>query len=249
MGCFFIKKLSYINKKYMIKRIKGYLETKGDGIIEGIASTETVDRHGEVVMQDGWDLKNFKKSPVLMLQHNYQELPIGKIEKIKVEDKKLVFKAIFSETTQKAKEAYALVKEGILNSFSVGFIPLEYDANQQNIITKAELLEISLVAIPANPEAVVLAKSIEKNDFANIIVKEFLIDEENQKKVSEIEEKNKKEIKDNGTSKVIEDNDKKNREESAKVEAKELDIKLLQKATGHLQELLCEMKKKGGANK
>jgi HK97 family phage prohead protease len=216
-------------------QIKGYLE-KSEGELVGIASTEHTDRHGEVIKQEGWDLKNFKKNPVLMLSHNYQELPIGKVTNIKVENKKLTFKAVFSEATQTAKEAYQLVQEGILKAFSVGFIPRQWDEKDQNTITEAELLEISLVSIPANPHATVVAKSlstIKDNELAKDILKRWLIEEK---------------IK-NSASEVIEENDQENGEEGAEVAAKELDLKLIQKATGYLQQLCREIKEKGGAKK
>jgi HK97 family phage prohead protease len=218
-----------------MERLKGLLEVK-EGEILGIASSDGVDRDGDIIKQDGWDLRNYKKNPVLMLMHNYQEFPIGKATDLKVEDGKLFFKAIFSNSTQKAKEAYALVKEGILNCFSVGFIPREHDENHSNIITKAELLEISLVPVPANPEAVVMAKSFKNNEIAEYIIKNFLKGEE-------------KEVK--GTSEVDtpkKEDDKENGKESAEVEANDLDLKLLQKTTGYLQQL-CRDMKKGGARK
>lgn len=147
----------------------------------GIASTEKMDRDGEVIKQDGWDLSNFKKNPVILASHNYHEFPIGKATNIKVEDKRLVFKAVFSQATQKAIEAYQLVKEGILKSFSVGFIPREYDEKDRSVITKAELLEISLVAVPANPQAIVTAKEFKDNGLAKELVKLWMLDEGEQK--------------------------------------------------------------------
>lgn len=226
-----------------MKSIKGYLEQK-DGQIMGIASTEGTDRDGEIIKQDGWDLSNFGKNPVLMLMHNYQEFPVGKVVDIGVKDGKLTFTAMFSGATQKAKECYALVKEGILNCFSVGFIPREFDPKDQSIITKSELLEISLVPIPANPEAVVLAKTFKGNDIATYIVKNFL-QEEDKKEENEEDVDTKKDSKLNldSTTKVQQD---KVREESAK--ALDIDLKVIQRTTGMLQELCRELKKKGGAN-
>jgi HK97 family phage prohead protease len=240
----------------MLQKFYGGLEKK-EGEVIGIASTETADRDGEVIKQDGWDLKNFKRNPVILASHNYFDFPIGKATNIKVEEKKLTFKMVFSESTQKAKEANQLVQEGILNSFSVGFIPREYDEKNQNIITKAELLEISLVAVPANPQAVVTAKGMKDNKLAEELIKSWLLDEKLLKEVEDIEHPAEKEkvycdkckleiIKD--TSEVIKKDDEENGEESIEVEAKALDVKLLQKTTGYLQEL-CRIAKKGGATK
>jgi HK97 family phage prohead protease len=245
-------------------KLKGLLE-KSEGEITGIASTDDFDRQGESIKQDGWDLKSFKKNPVILASHNYSEFPIGKATGIAVQDNKLTFKMVFSEATQTAKEAYQLVKEGILKSFSVGFIPREYDSKDANVITKAELLEISLVAVPANPNAIVIAKGMKDNALAQNLIKGWLLDDKLKSEVDEIE---KEEVNDElpieceeevececgkkykftgkkSTSEVV-DHNKENGEESAEVAQKELDVKLLQKTTGYLQELLHDIKK-GGA--
>ena len=109
----------------MLKKFSGLLEKK-EGEVLGIASNETPDRDGEIIKQDGWDLRNFKKNPVILASHNYHEFPIGKASNIKVENKKLTFKMVFSEATEKAKEAAQLVQEGILKSFSIIEIAFVY---------------------------------------------------------------------------------------------------------------------------
>lgn len=213
----------------MIKKLKGNIEKRGD-VFEGIASTESKDRDGEIIKQEGWNLKNFKDNPVILASHNYQEFPIGKALGIKVEEGKLKFQMKLTSATERGKEAIALVKEGILKSFSVGFIPRERDEEDQKIITKAELLEISLVSVPANPEAIVTAKSLENNKLAQSIMEHYLVDNKSTTKV-------KGEDKSNGKVGV---------ERSSKVAMK--NQKRLQIATGILQEL-CRDMKKGGQKK
>lgn len=129
-----------------------------DGKIYGIASSAVEDRQGEVVAVDGWDLKNFKNAPRLLWAHDHTEPAIGKVTKTWYEgtgrSKKLMFEAVFQDITEKARAISQLVKEGFINTFSVGFKPLEIDGNT---ITKSELLEISVVNVPANPQAMLLA--------------------------------------------------------------------------------------------
>lgn len=177
----------------MLQKLKGVLSLQ-DGEIMGIASTQSPDRDGEIIMQNGWDLNNFKQNPVILASHNYHDFPIGKATNIQVEDDKLTFKMVFSKATEEAKQAYELVKEGILNCFSVGFIPREFDSNNQNIITKSELLEISLVSVPANPQAVVMAKSFKGNKLAESLIKEWLLDKKLEKEVYELENKEEKSV-------------------------------------------------------
>lgn len=231
-----------------MEKLKGYLEVKA-GEITGVASTEAVDRDGEVIKQNGWDLTNFNRNPVLMLMHNYQEFPVGKITEISVTGGQLTFKAIFTEATQKAIEAYALVKEGILSAFSVGFIPREYDPKDNSTITKAELLEISLVPVPANPEAIVLAKGFKENEIAKYIVKNFLVEKEAEVVPAEeapvIEEAPAvipPEVEVNSTITPEAGEPSEVGKESEK--ASEIDLKLLQATVGHLQLLCRDLKKK-----
>ena len=48
----------------------------GERKYEFIASTSDIDRDDEVIEVTGWDLKNFKKNPVIMWAHNYSNPPI-----------------------------------------------------------------------------------------------------------------------------------------------------------------------------
>ncbi len=138
-----------------------------------VASTATVDRHGEIVSPDGWNLENFKSNPVLLWSHDHTIPAIGKATNVWVdgigEHAKLKFTGVWQTVTNEGKAAAQLVADGILNSFSVGFIPKEMVGNTY---TEQELLEISLVNVPANPDAMVLAyKSLKDNGFSDQVAK------------------------------------------------------------------------------
>lgn len=149
---------------------KGFFEQK-DGEIIGVASTQTADRDGEVIIQAGWQLDNFRKNPVILAGHDYWSFPVGKATEILIEGSRLLFKMVFA-TTEKGQEAMQLVKEGVLSAFSVGFIPKTW--SDADTIAEAELLEISLVSVPANPEAVVLAKGMKGNKLAKAFTDEWM---------------------------------------------------------------------------
>jgi HK97 family phage prohead protease len=120
-----------------------------------IGSDGSIDRHGDTINPKGWVLDNFQKNPVILLNHNYTGLPIGKAVNVRRKADSLTFDIQFSKTYELAKTAYELLKEGILNAWSVGFIPLEFGkAGGEWTINKMELLELSLVTVPANPNAV-----------------------------------------------------------------------------------------------
>lgn len=121
-----------------------------------VGSTNDKDRSNDVIEQSGWELENFKKNPVILYGHDYEELPVGKAINVEIKQGKLTFDVAFAHHTF-AKEVYQLLKEGFLNAFSVGFKALEYNWDEQlkgYHIEKAELYELSVVPVPANQEAV-----------------------------------------------------------------------------------------------
>lgn len=149
-----------------------------DGVINNIiGSTNVTDRMGDVIEQSGWDLKNFLKNPVILYGHNQREetLPIGKAIKVWVEGKgtkaaKLMFKVKFDLQDSFAAEIYRKIKEGYLNTVSVGFIPSEWEELDPNNwfgglkYISQELLELSVVPIPANPQALMPLKAFAEKE-------------------------------------------------------------------------------------
>ncbi len=130
--------------------------------LEGIFSTADEDRHGDVVQQN-WDLKNFKKNPVILNSHSYRDAAdvIGKAVGIKVSKDGVLEGTIQFAVNEnpKAKIIFDLYKGGFLNAFSVGFLAKEFD--NKGTILKSELLEISAVSVPANAYALAKAKGIQ----------------------------------------------------------------------------------------
>src|SRR3990167_8470293 len=125
-----------------------------------VASTSVVDRHGESINQEGWDLKSFKANPVMLWAHDHREISVGNARNIHIEktsgQPRLVFTPDFHDKTPTAKALKELFEEGWLNSFSVGFIPKDFDGKTSTYL-KQELLEISAVNVPANPDARIIS--------------------------------------------------------------------------------------------
>lgn len=132
-------------------RLKASVSAKADGIYRFIGSTAAVDRVGEVVEQN-WNLENYKKNPVILYGHDQTGLPIGKAVNVAVENGALTFDVKFvpAEIYPFAGTVEAMYRDGFLNAVSVGFIPTDIDGNT---IKSAELLELSAVPVPANHEA------------------------------------------------------------------------------------------------
>ena len=137
--------------EFFKKDIKGE-DGSDDVSYSMILSTSDEDRHGDIVEQQ-WDLKWFKNNPVLLDSHNYDSIEhiIGKLKNIKVTDGKLKADIEFNMANPKGVMAKEMVDGGFINANSVGFIPKEFD-DKGNIL-KSELLEDSLVSVPANPRA------------------------------------------------------------------------------------------------
>lgn len=135
------------------------------------ASKPVLDRDGEIIANDAWDIENFEKNPVILFAHDYSKLPVGKAMWLRKQRQGLKFKPKFAPT-QDGRDLYLMYKEGFMNSFSVGFIPRDFEEDEDQMIeyvgwfggkyekpllthTDVELLEISCVPVPSCPDALV----------------------------------------------------------------------------------------------
>lgn len=156
--------------------------------LRAVFSTPDVDRHGDVVVQN-WDLNNYNQNPVILNSHSYHDATevIGKAENVGLVNGKLEGDIIFAvDENPKAKIIFDLYKGKFLSAFSVGFIPLDF--NERGEISKAELLEVSAVAVPANAMALAKAKGIEVED-AGLEIEEKSEEEEPEEQLEEVETK------------------------------------------------------------
>lgn len=174
-----IIKLLFINMKK--KFIQGYFKVKKEGDkLSIVASDETLDRHGDVIKVESWDLSNFKKAPRMLVDHDHRvEKIVGKWEDIQVDGKSLTMSPVFHDFTPLAVAVKEMVNEGFLDTVSVGFIP--HGPEKDGDTGRNELIEVSFVTVPANPNARI-AKALNETPDAESLakVKEFagLSDEE-----------------------------------------------------------------------
>jgi len=154
-----------MNKVFTLdSTIKAIEDTSTELRIEGYASTDALDRASDKILPSAWTkggLNNYKNNPILLFNHNYSE-PIGRVTEIATDATGLKIKGVISKS---AGRVYDLVKERILTTFSVGFKikDADYDKSNDGLIVKdAELLEVSVVTIPCNQDAVFsIAKSFD----------------------------------------------------------------------------------------
>lgn len=137
-------------------------------VIEWYASTKDKDRYGDIVQPEAFEkaMNTYALNPILLLQHDADK-PIGKVDSFAIDWNGLYIKAIVTEDTDWVMNK---IKNGVLKWFSIWYRLLDYEMNYTEddewnitdctcIIKELELLEISLVSIPANPYA--LRKSID----------------------------------------------------------------------------------------
>jgi HK97 family phage prohead protease/HK97 family phage major capsid protein len=133
--------------------------------VEFILSDATPDRMGDVIDADGWDLTNFNKNPVALFNHR-SDFPIGKWNNLRVANGKLRghLQLAPEGTSDRIDEIRRLVDADILRAVSVGFMPIKSEPLTKDShgtrFLNSELVETSLVAIPANPNALAVARSL-----------------------------------------------------------------------------------------
>jgi HK97 family phage prohead protease/HK97 family phage major capsid protein len=136
--------------------------------LEFVLSDETPDRLDDVILSDGWQLENFKRNPIALFNHR-SDFPIGKWKNLRVEDKQLRghLELAPKGTSDRIDEIRKLIDAGILRAVSVGFKPIDSEPiNKKDPwggtrFMKSELVETSLVSVPANPNALAIAKSLQ----------------------------------------------------------------------------------------
>lgn len=148
-------------------------ENVENGTFKVVASDETVDRSWETIKVSSWDLKNYMKNPIILFWHEYRSLDCiaWKATNVYVEKNQLVIEGVFA-WTQPAQMLRQLYDEGILKTVSVGFIAKQRDPNNSKVITEAELLELSFVPVPCNPNALSLEKEVIEGMIETWILKE-----------------------------------------------------------------------------
>jgi phage head maturation protease len=135
-----------------------------------VASDESVDRYGDIIRAAGWQLDAFRANPVLLFAHNSRQPPVGQVPNIEVVGTELIADCLFRPEgdSQLSDDVWKAVEGGFLRAASVGFSPtgpinqlVDQAGNWTGYeFTSQELLELSVVPVPANPQALAVAKSL-----------------------------------------------------------------------------------------
>lgn len=134
----------------MQKTIESLKTAEDTGVFKFVISTDDEDRQGEKVNQAGLDFTHYMKNPVVLWGHNYGEPPVGVATRIYRDGNKTMAEGKWAPTPF-AQELRKLYDAGFLRACSIGYIPKELD--EEGNTQKGEVLEFSIVSIPANPFA------------------------------------------------------------------------------------------------
>lgn len=146
---------------------------KANRVIRFTGTTSDEDRMGDTVQASGADVGPYVKNPVFLWSHDHKTPAVGRCIRLMVSDKKIEFDIQFAETPL-GKDLFYLYSERFMSATSIGFLPLEmpekrgaeeggrYSSMGSGYnFKKWELLELSAVDVPANPNA--LRNSIYQN--------------------------------------------------------------------------------------
>ncbi len=164
-------------------------ENSCNSCLDFISSDETLDRYNEIIQASGWKLSGYHRNPVFQNAHQYGDVifTLGKSLLTEVRAGKLYQRIQFAtDVNPMARIAHGLYRGKFLNAVSVGFIPLRWEngdpgsagipageskTNFRRRYLEQELLEVSAVAIPANPNALALglkSGALEKSDLSDL---------------------------------------------------------------------------------
>lgn len=156
-------------RKQYISEIKVPDDDEDELVLQFAISTGVEDRDRDTINPKGWNLKNYKKNPVVLWAHSYWTPPIAQGLKVWIEDEKLKATAKFTdeELYPFGYMIYRMCKAGFLNATSVGFQPTKWEDRRNDEgswlgynFLKQDLLEFSIVPVPSNPEALIEARSV-----------------------------------------------------------------------------------------
>jgi HK97 family phage prohead protease len=141
------------------------IDPVGERQVRVRCSTGMVDRGGDIVVQAGGDLSGYQSNPVMLWQHN-PDVPVARAMECAIVNGAIEALAQFPPVgiSAKADEICGLAKSQIINAVSIGFDvhdaePIDPKKPRGAMrFLKWELLEISFVSVPANRDALVIAR-------------------------------------------------------------------------------------------
>lgn len=152
--------MNQYTKAYGKFELKEASESSDERIIKGIATTQTLDRDGDIVEPSGAEFA----LPIPFLWQHQRDKPIGEVVAAAVTDKGIEVEIHLAKINESGKlkerldEAWQSIKSGLVKGLSIGFLGKEYARTESGIhFTQWDWHELSAVTIPANSEATITA--------------------------------------------------------------------------------------------
>ena len=135
-------------------------EEKENDIFTFVVSTPEVDRYGTIIVPSGIDYTAYLANPIVLAQHDSDQWPIGRCLGFAMNGENLEATIQVECVTEEGKKLTKLINAGFVKAVSVGIIPTEYeeqtiDGKKVIVYTKSELVEFSVVSVPANRQALI----------------------------------------------------------------------------------------------
>ena len=157
-------------------RILSYSSRMEENKFSFVVSDESLNKYGTRVLTDGIDLSEFRENPVLFWNHKRDDdgffgtsaknhYPIGRWENLRIEEGKLIADAVLDLKDTTGAKVAQKIRDGFINAASIGIEVHGMSENPDMLlagqtrptITDSKLLEISIVDIPANGNALKLS--------------------------------------------------------------------------------------------
>ena len=160
--------MNLITRELVLETRDGYEYEKGEkeyeekenDIFTFVVSTPEVDRYGTIIVPSGIDYTAYLANPIVLAQHDSDQWPIGRCLGFAMNGENLEATIQVECVTEEGKKLTKLINAGFVKAVSVGIIPTEYeeqtiDGKKVTVYTKSELVEFSVVSVPANRQALI----------------------------------------------------------------------------------------------
>lgn len=167
------KAMRYNEERVIRFDVETRADPRADRVVSVVASDETLDGHGSIIRASGWDLSRYRKNPVVLWAHAgggpfSQARPkdvLATAPNVRVDGTKLIAEIQFPPegVNDEADLVYRQMLAKVIRGVSVGFKPLEYHYENEGgdneivIVDRAELVELSIVPVPSNQNALARA--------------------------------------------------------------------------------------------
>jgi len=156
-------------EQILVRGLSGLIErsSRGDNpdgpvTVTGYASTVDEDIDGYVIAPEAYrkGLATYMRNPILLFNHD-RDKPIGVVRRAEIDSRGLLIDAEFDMQDSFAAARASQAERGILRAFSVGFRPTAEPKFKDDKLyfNEVQLMEISLVSVPANPHALIGAEA------------------------------------------------------------------------------------------